>query len=136
MSVVGAKKSLKPDPLHATDSVLLRIATVAYDEQLAERVRPLMNRRRGASEKKMFGGIGFLLHGNICVCVWKEYLIARIGADTYAFALRQPFVKKFDITGRAMTGWVMVASEGVEDDVELEGWVERAVGFVRGLHRK
>jgi TfoX-like protein len=109
---------------------------MAYDEQLARRVRPLLARRKGFAEKKMFGGVGYFLHGNICVGVWKEYLIARIGPDAYAAALRAPFVKKFDITGRAMRGWVMVAAEGVEDEVELEEWVARSVGFVRGLPRK
>jgi hypothetical protein len=109
---------------------------MAYDEQLARRVRPLLARRKGFAEKKMFGGVGYFLHGNICVGVWKEYLIARIGPDAYAAALRSEFVKKFDITGRPMRGWVMVAAEGVADDVDLEEWVARSVGFVRSLPRK
>jgi hypothetical protein len=109
---------------------------MAYDEQLVSRVRPLLKRRRGFSEKRMFGGVGFFLHGNICVGVWKEYLIVRVGLDAYTAALRAPFVKKFDITGRAMTGWVMVAPEGIAEDEVLIEWIERAVGFVRTLPRK
>jgi hypothetical protein len=109
---------------------------MAYDEQLARRVRPLLARRRGFAEQKMFGGVGFFLHGNICVGVWKEFLILRIGPDAYSGALRKPFVKKFAITGRPMTGWVMVAREGVEDDIELAGWVQQSVAFVRSLPRK
>lgn len=109
---------------------------MAYDEQLARRVRPLMVRRNGFAEKKMFGGVGYFLHGNICVGVWKEYLIVRTGHDAYAAALRAPFVKKFDITGRAMRGWVMVAPEGIEGDGELAEWIARAVAFVRSLPSK
>src|SRR5262245_28810548 len=104
---------------------------MAYDELLARRVRPLLARRKGFGERKMFGGIGFFLHGNICIGVWKEYLIVRIGPDAYAAALRSPFVKKFDITGRPMKGWIMVTPDGVEEDVELDGWVTRGLAFVR-----
>jgi hypothetical protein len=69
---------------------------MAYDEQLARRVRPLLARRNGFAEKKMFGGIGFLLHGNICIGVWKEFLIVRIGPDGYVSALTNSRVKEFD----------------------------------------
>lgn len=109
---------------------------MAYDEQLAKRVRPLLSRRSGFSEKKMFGGVGYLLDGNMCIGVWKEFLIVRVGPDGYHAALRKSFAKKFDITGRAMTGWVMVAPEGVADDDELSEWVLHAVAFVRGLPKK
>ena len=109
---------------------------MAYDEQFAQRVRPLLSRRKGFSEKKMFGGVGFSLDGNMCIGVWKEFLIARVGPDAYQAALKRPFAKKFDITGQAMTGWVMVAAEGVEDDDDLDGWVMRAVTFVRTLSKK
>jgi TfoX N-terminal domain len=109
---------------------------MAYDEQLAKRVRPLLARRSGFAEKKMFGGVGYLLNGNMCIAVWKEFLIVRVGPDGYAAALRRPFTKKFDVTGRAMTGWVMVDSEGLADDEELSEWVLRAVAFVRGLPKK
>jgi hypothetical protein len=109
---------------------------MAYDEKLADRLRPLLKRRSGFDEKKMFGGVGFLLHGNICAGVWKEYLIVRVGPDLYGSSLRRPFVKEFDITGRPMTGWVMVAPEGVDDDHELYEWVQRATAFVRCLPKK
>lgn len=107
-----------------------------YDEETADRVRPLMRRRKGFSEKKMFGGVGFLLHGNMCCGVWKEFLILRIGATDYEAALQEPFTKVFDITGRPMTGWVMVAPDGFGDDVNLKNWIDRAVQFVRTLPAK
>jgi TfoX/Sxy family transcriptional regulator of competence genes len=93
-------------------------------------------RRRNVEEKKMFGGIGFLLKGNMCVGVWKDSLIVRVGPEQYEDALRESFVSEFDITGRAMKGWVLVAEEGVEDDDQLQDWIECAVKFVRKLPAK
>ena len=107
-----------------------------YNEHTAERIRPLMKRRKGSSEKKMFGGVGFLLHGNMCVGVWKEFLILRLGTDAYEAALEQSFAREFDITGRAMKGWVLVEPAGVEQDEPLTDWIERAVKFVKTLAKK
>ena len=109
---------------------------MAYDEDLAERIRRSMSRRRGIAEKKMFGGIGFLLGGNLCVGVWKDSLIARIGPEQYEDALRQPFVGEFDITGRAMKGWVLIAPNGIEDDDQLAEWIQRSAKFVGKLPAK
>ena len=64
----------------------------------------------------MFGGIGFMLHGNMCVGVWKTSLIARLGPEQAEAALKEPNVVDFDITGRPMKGWVLVEAEGVEAD--------------------
>ena len=109
---------------------------MAYSETLAERIRKRLARRRNVEEKKMFGGIGFLLKGNMCVGVWKDSLIVRVGPEQYEDALRESFVSEFDITGRAMKGWVLVAEEGVEDDDQLQDWIECAVKFVRKLPAK
>jgi hypothetical protein len=107
-----------------------------FDETIVARVRPLLSRRPGFSEKKMFGGVGFLLDGNMCVGVWKDFLIARVGPDAYAEALTKRGAKEFDITGRPMKGWVMVEPGGMRDDIKLGGWVEQSVEFVRGLPKK
>jgi TfoX/Sxy family transcriptional regulator of competence genes len=107
-----------------------------FDQSLADRVRPLLVRRRGFSEKKMFGGLGFLLHGNMCVGVWKEFLIVRVGPDSYEDALAEPSAREFDITGRAMTGWVMVESDGLENDGQLSKWVQQAMDFCESLPKK
>jgi hypothetical protein len=109
---------------------------MAYCESLAERVRQAFGSRRGRSEKKMFGGVGFLLRGNMCVGVWQTSLIVRVGPAAYARALAEPHVREFDITGRPMAGWVMVEAEGVDDDGVLQGWIERAVNFVGTLPAK
>ena len=109
---------------------------MAFNEGLAERIRQGLARRKGIEEKKMFGGIGFLLNGNLLVGVWKDSLIARLGPEGGDEALKEPHVSEFDITGRAMRGWVLVAPEGVEADDELSGWVQRAVKFVKTLPAK
>lgn len=109
---------------------------MAFDESLAARIREALDRTRGVGEKKRFGGVGFLLDGNMLVGVWKDSLIARIGPDAYADALLEPHVREFDITGKPMTGWVMVGPEGVEDDDPLRDWIRRATAFVGTLPRK
>jgi hypothetical protein len=70
------------------------------------------------------------------VGVWKDSLIARLGPDSYDDALLEPHVREFDITSRAMKGWVLVEAEGVEDDDQLKDWIERAVKFVKALPAK
>ena len=90
---------------------------------LAERVRQPLARKKGINEKKMFGGIGFLLNGNMLVGVWKDSLIARLGPEQAEEALEEPHVGEFDITGRPMKGWVLVEPSGVEDDDQLKDWI-------------
>jgi hypothetical protein len=84
----------------------------------------------------MFGGVGFLLNGNMCVGVWKSSLIARLGPELADAAMHEPHVVPFDITGRAMKGWAMVEPDGLETDEQLSDWIQRAANFVRTLPRK
>lgn len=107
-----------------------------YSHSLAARVRPLLARERGFAEKKMFGGCGFLLYGNMCVGIWHDALIARVGTEKYVESLARENVRAFDITGRPMNGWVMVDAEGLESDRELQAWVAACVGYVRTLAPK
>ena len=109
---------------------------MAFSTALAERIRQALARKRGVEEKKMFGGVGFLLNGNMLVGVWRDSLIVRLGPEEGDLALREPHVKEFDITGRAMKGWVLVGPEGVEGDEQLDGWIERATKFVKTLPAK
>ena len=109
---------------------------MAFDESLAARIRAALARKEGIEEKKMFGGVGFLLHGNMLVGVWKHSLIARLGPDEGQEALKEPHVGEFDITGWPMKGWVLVGPEGVEDDEQLSVWIWRAVKFVGALPAK
>src|SRR5579884_3451853 len=109
---------------------------MAFDETLAERIRQALARRKGIAETKMFGGVGFLLHGNLLVGVWKDSLIVRLGPEDGAEALKEPHVKEFDITGRPMKGWVLVEPAGLEGDDPLADWIQRAVRFVGALPAK
>jgi TfoX/Sxy family transcriptional regulator of competence genes len=109
---------------------------MAFDEALAGRIRQYLARRKNVEEKKMFGGVGFLLNGNLLVGVWKESLVVRLGPDEGEAALKEPHVKEFDITGRPMRNWVLVEPAGVEDDDRLSGWIQRAVKFVGKLPAK
>lgn len=109
---------------------------MTYSESLADRIRQALAGRKKIEERKMFGGIGYLLKGNMLVGVWKTSLIARLGPDEAQKALQEPHVKVFDITGRAMKGWVMVEPEGLETDEELSGWIARAWEFVGTLPAK
>ncbi len=107
-----------------------------YNEEIAERVRKKLARHKGFEEKKMFGGIGFLLNGNMCIGVWKEFLILLLGVEGYEVALVEPHTKEFDITGRSMKGWVMVEPEGFAEEDGLTKWLKQAIAFVKTLPSK
>ncbi len=109
---------------------------MAYSESLAGRVRDVLERRKGVAEKKMFGGVGFLLQGNMLVGVWKDSLIVRVGTASYEYALGQPHVREFDVTGRAMKGWVLVEPEGIDEDRDLLAWIDWGWAYVAGLPAK
>jgi TfoX/Sxy family transcriptional regulator of competence genes len=109
---------------------------MAYSESLAERVREIVSRKKGLDEKKMFGGVGFLLNGNMLVGVWKEFLIVRLGPEDGQKALQEKFVIPFDITGKPMKGWAMVVPDGVEDDNQLKKWIQRSMKFVEKMPAK
>ncbi len=108
---------------------------MAYDAALAERVRDRLRGLAGVTEKKMFGGLAFLTHGNMTVGVRGDDLIARIDPDDTDAALAQTGVRHFDGTGRPMRGWIMVAGESLDDDV-LDRWVAQAGTFVATLPPK
>ena len=105
-------------------------------ESLTQRIRDALSLERGIEEKRMFGGVAFLLYGNMLVGVWKNSLVARIGPDAQQAALQKEHVRQFDITHRPMNGWVMVEPDGIESDTQLRGWIEQAKKFVEQLPRK
>jgi len=106
---------------------------MTFDETLAARIRQRLARRKNIAEKKMFGGVGFLLNGNMLVGVWKDSLIGRLGDEQGEEALLEPHVRAFDITGKPMKGWVLVGPAGVEGDDQLSGWIRRAAKYVGKL---
>ena len=110
---------------------------MAYDTELAERVRALLVFEPDVTEKKMFGGLSFLIGGHLAVGVsGTGGLLMRAEPDETDELLAQPHVEPFVMRGRAMNGWVRVGAEGVEDDSELKRWVESGVGYARSLPPK
>jgi len=96
---------------------------MAYDAGLAERVREALQDMPGISERRMFGGLAFLLHGHMFVGISGESLMARIGPERYVEALAKEHVRVMDFTGRPMKGYVFVDPKGLEADADLEFWV-------------
>jgi TfoX/Sxy family transcriptional regulator of competence genes len=109
---------------------------MAYDEGLAERLREIFRDRAGVVEKKMFGGIAFMLSGNMCCGIVDDTLMARVGPKQYQEALARPHAREMDFTGKSMKGFVYVAPEGFESDKDLRSWVKLCERFVESLPRK
>ena len=110
---------------------------MAYDEEFASRIRAQLAGADGVVEKAMFGGLAFLLHGNMAVGVMSGgELMVRVGPDATDDALSHPHTRRFDMTGRPMKGWILVDREGVQTEDELAGWVDRGVAFARSLPPK
>ena len=109
---------------------------MAFDERLAERVRNQIGTRAGLTEKKMFGGLGFLLHGNMSVGVHGGELIVRLDPQASDAALAAPGARMFDLTGRPMKGWLMVGADGLRDPASLARWVRRGLDYASSLPRK
>ncbi len=109
---------------------------MAYDEGLAERLREVFHGHRGVSEKKMFGGIAFMVNGYMAVGIVGDALMARVGTEQYPQVLRMPHVRVMDFTGKPMKGYVYVAPPGFDSHADLESWVERCVKFVGTLPPK
>jgi len=109
---------------------------MAHDEILAARLRALLEGNDAVVEKRMFGGVAFLVNGNMSVGVHKDWLIARLSAEAAAEALSRPGAKVMDITGRPMKGWLMVAPDGVAAEESLRTWVDESVAFAASLPPK
>jgi TfoX/Sxy family transcriptional regulator of competence genes len=109
---------------------------MVYDETLARRIRDLVLDLPGVEEKRMFGGIGFLLNGNMVCGVNKDDLILRLSLEQASAALQQPNVRVFDMTGRPMKGWVVVGSQEVSEASDLRRWVQQGFDFAATLPPK
>jgi hypothetical protein len=109
---------------------------MAYDEGLAHRVREALADRPDLREKKMFGGLCFLLGGNMCCGIVGEELMLRVGPERYEAVLARDHAREMDFTGRAMRGMVYVASDGFATDDALLTWLAPAVDFAGGLPPK
>jgi TfoX/Sxy family transcriptional regulator of competence genes len=128
---------MKTERTEARASVFIQGIPMAFNAELAERVRRSLARRKNIEEKRMFAGIGFLLNGNLLVGVRNDSLLVRLGPEQGEEALREAHVSAFNITGRGpMKGWIVVDLEGLKSDDELKGWIQRAVKFVATLPEK
>lgn len=107
-----------------------------YDENLAERVRQALGAQAGFVEKKMFGGLCFLLNGNMCCGVREDDLIVRVGPGQYAELVEQPHARPMDLTGRALKGLIYVGPGGYQTDDALSLWLKRGVDFAASLPKK
>jgi len=106
---------------------------VAYDEDLANRVRKSLGGRTDVSERKMFSGIAFMVGGHMCCGVTGDDLMLRLGADGADAALEEPDARPMDFTGRPLSGFVYIAPSGTAQSRDLEGWVGQALDFVTTL---
>jgi hypothetical protein len=110
---------------------------MAYDEELGERLRALLQNERGLSEKKIFGGLAFLINGNMAVSASsKGGLLLRVDPSETETLVAQPHAEPFEMRGRDMTGWLRIAPEGVRTDKELRRWAAIGTAYARSLPAK
>ena len=108
---------------------------MAYDEALADRIRRALAKQPAVTERKMFGGIGFMAHGNMCCGIVKDELMVRVSAEQYDRLLAEPGVRLMDFTGRPMKGFLFVEGQALRGR-GLSTWVQRGVKFAESLPAK
>jgi TfoX/Sxy family transcriptional regulator of competence genes len=109
---------------------------MAYNESLAQRVHILLKRQQGFSQRKMFGGLCFMLHGNMCCGITQDELMLRLGKTNTQTALEIPYTREMDFTGKPIKSMIYVERPGFEDDDDLKSWINQAVIFVKSLPPK
>lgn len=109
---------------------------MAFSEALAQRVRDVLYPLTTAEEKKMFGGVAFMVNGNMTVGVIQEGLIVRVGLENFETSLSKPGADLFQPTGRPMTGWITVAPDGHQTNEAIKYWIQLALEFVKTLPAK
>ena len=109
---------------------------MAYDEGLATRVREVIGDQAGLAEKKMFGGLAFVLYSNMACGVRGDDLIVRVATDAADAALGEPGTRPFNLTGRPMKGWLLVDADGHAEDDDLRRWVDWGLAYANSLPPK
>lgn len=109
---------------------------MAYDEGLAHRIREILPTNISIEEKKMFGGIAFMVNGHMCVGVANQNLMVRTGPELYDEALKKPHTAKMDFTGKVLKGFIYVLPEGIDADKDLEFWFNYSFEFIKSLPPK
>jgi len=118
------------------NDVALKVEDMPYNEKLDARIKKVAAGWKNTTDKKMFGGICHLVNGNMFCGVHKDWLVLRLGEETSREAMTAKHARPFDITGKPMKGWVMVAEEGYKNDEDLQGWLEKAKKFAKTLPAK
>jgi TfoX/Sxy family transcriptional regulator of competence genes len=106
---------------------------MAYDQRLADRIRRLLGERTGFEERKMFGGLAFMVRGHMCCGLVKDDLMVKVGKQAYPEAIARPHARVMDFTGRPSTGMVYVAPAGLKTERALAAWLDRGLAHVRTL---
>jgi TfoX/Sxy family transcriptional regulator of competence genes len=109
---------------------------MAYDEDLGNRIKAVLEETTAFEEKKLFGGVGYMIRGNMACGVHKHMLVVRLEKEQYDRDIQLPTTKPFDITGREMRGWMLVNSQGVQKEADLRHWVQTGVEFAMTLPPK
>lgn len=109
---------------------------MAHDERLANDVRAQIGNHSGLTEKRMFGGLAFMVHGNMAVTVSGSELMVRVGKEAHDEAASRPWARTVDMGARQMRGWVKVSADGIATDADLDRWVRQGVAFADSLDPK
>jgi TfoX/Sxy family transcriptional regulator of competence genes len=109
---------------------------MVYSKQLADRLRKILSAFKGVTEKKMFGGLAFMLYGNMCCGVVGDTIMVRTGPDLYETTLQKSYARPMDFTGRVMRNFVYVDPEGIQSDESFQELVNLAINFASSLPRK
>ena len=109
---------------------------MAFSEDAARRVRDVLSEECTATEKRMFGGLAFMVRGHMCFGIIGEDLVVRVGSDQHEQALAQPHVRAMDFTGRPMKGFIYVSPPGYRSKSNLRNWIRRGLRFVSSLPAK
>ncbi len=144
--VASRKKASAHDPIakRGNETLPHRVANpkeylrndMAFDLTLAERMRKQLGKRKGLVEKRMFGGLAFLLNGNMCCGVHGDEMIVRLDPAQTEQALRERHTRLFDLSGRPMKGWILVQASGLKTEAALAKWVEVGVKYASSLPAK
>ena len=109
---------------------------MSYDNTLADRMRKALRRQASVTEKAQFGGVAFMVRGNVACGVIGNEMMVRVGPEQHDKALMQPHARPFDKTGRPSKGWVMVGAQGLTTEADLKKWIRLGVTFAKTLPAK
>ena len=106
------------------------------DEVLIDRIRRILSRQAGYSERRMFGSVCFMINGNMCAGTWNDSLVVRLDKRDHDKTLAEPYTAPADMNGRTMRGWALVEPAGIASNDKLAAWLARAVDFASSLPAK